>query len=382
MSRVIDKDLFNEYWFSVSAGGRINLIGEHIDYCGGKVFPAALSLKNTVYIKPNGTNKINVSWTTLPDKVTLDLDKLDSYKNLKYGNYQAGVAYYLQEAGYKIVGCDILSDCTVPFGSGLSSSASIEVSTIKALLTVSDQTMSNVEIAKLAQKTEINYAGVNCGIMDQFASACGKKDMAMLLDCKTLDCEYVPLKLGDYALVIINSNKPHNLVESKYNERRSETDFALSTLKNVLKIDCLADLTADDLEKHKQLLSETVYKRVKHVVDECERVNLAKKALIKGDILALGQLLNQSHQSLDLLYDVTGFELNALQSVASSFEGCAGARMVGGGFGGCCIALVEKNLVEDFKKKVHSNYLAKTNYAPTFYDCTIDDGIVVQNLNK
>ena len=210
----------NEYEYKISAAGRINLIGEHIDYCGGKVMPAALSLKNTVYIRPNGTNQINLSWTTLPDKVTLDIDKLDSYKDLKYGNYQAGAALMWQRAGHEIIGCDMLQDCNVPFGSGLSSSAAIEVSTIAALATLAGEPLDKVDIALKAQQAEREYAGVNCGIMDQYASACGKKDSVMLLDCKTLECEYLPLRLGDYSLVITNCKKPHSLIESKYNERR------------------------------------------------------------------------------------------------------------------------------------------------------------------
>lgn len=225
-----------EYDYKVSAAGRINLIGEHIDYCGGKVMPAALSLKNTVYIRPNGTNQINLSWTTLPDKVTLDIDKLDCYKDLKYGNYQAGAALMWQTAGHKIIGCDMLQDCTVPFGSGLSSSAAIEVSTIAALATLAGEPLNKVDIALKAQQAEREYAGVNCGIMDQYASACGKKDSVMLLDCKTLECEYLPLRLGDYSLVITNCNKPHSLIESKYNERREETDKALKILQQKINI--------------------------------------------------------------------------------------------------------------------------------------------------
>ena len=170
-----------EYEYKVSAAGRINLIGEHVDYCGGKVMPAALSLNNTVYIRPNGTNQINLEWTTLPDKVTLDIDRLDSYKDLKYGNYQAGAALMWQRAGHRIMGCDMLQDCTVPFGSGLSSSAAIEVSTIAALATLAGEPLDKVDIALKAQQAEREYAGVNCGIMDQYASACGKKDSVMLL---------------------------------------------------------------------------------------------------------------------------------------------------------------------------------------------------------
>ena len=215
------------YAYRVSAAGRVNLIGEHVDYCGGKVMPAALSLKNTVYVRPNGTDKINLSWTDIPARITLEIGKLGEYKDVKYANYPAGSAYFWQQAGHKVIGCDMLLDCTVPFGSGLSSSAAIEVSTIAALATVAGEAFDPVEVALVAQKAEHEYAGVNCGIMDQYASACGKKDNAILLDCKTLVREYVPILLGDYALVIANCNKPHSLVESKYNERRAETELAL-----------------------------------------------------------------------------------------------------------------------------------------------------------
>ncbi len=376
---VIMIDLTN-YQYIVSASGRINIIGEHVDYCGGKVFPAAISLKNKVYIRPNGTDKINLSWTTLTDKVTLDINRLGEYKSLKYGNYQAGSAYVLQQAGYKIVGCDMLQDCSVPFGSGLSSSAAIEVSTIAALLKISGQSLSNPEIALLAQKAEREYAGVNCGIMDQYASACGKFENAMILDCKSLKCEYVPINLKDYTLVIANCNKPHNLIESKYNERRSETETALEILKTKFDISCLADLSVDDFEKGSYLLSGKVLDRAKHVVYECERVNMAKEAMISGDLSKLGRLLNQSHASLRDLYEVTGKELDSLQEAETKSEYCLGARMIGAGFGGCTIAIVKSAHTEEFKKTVSEKYGSIIGYKPSFYDAFIDDGITIEEL--
>lgn len=369
-----------EYQYKVSAAGRVNLIGEHIDYCGGKVFPAALSMRNTVYIRPNGTNNINLSWTTLPDKVTLDIDHLETYKDLKYGNYQAGSALIWQRAGHKIVGCDMLHDCTVPFGSGLSSSAAIEVSTIAALAILAGEKLDPVEIALAAQKAEHEYAGVNCGIMDQYASACGKAGHAMLLDCKTLECEYAPVDLKDCSLVIINCNKPHNLVESKYNERRSETDEALLALQKQVNITCLAELSKENLEKHAHTLSETVYKRVKHVVEECERVALAEQAMKTGDVVALGKLLNQSHASLKDLYEVTGKELDALAFAAQSHPACLGSRMTGGGFGGCTVSIVKTAAVEDFKAYVCAEYKKQTGYTAECYDTNIADGITVERL--
>ena len=367
----------SEYAYKVTAAGRINIIGEHIDYCGGKVMPAALSLKNTVYIRPNGTDKINISWTTLPDKVTLDINKLDSYRNIKYGNYLAGAALIWQRAGHKIVGCDMLQDCTVPFGSGLSSSAAIEVSTIAALATIVGEPLDNVDIALKAQQAEREYTGVNCGIMDQYASACGKKDTVMLLDCNTLDCEFLPLELGDYSLVIINCNKPHNLVESKYNERREQTEQALKTLQTALPVSCLAEVTERQFNEYGGMLSGKIYDRCKHVVEECARVNSAAQAIRSGDIKKLGELLNASHKSLKELYEVTGDELDTLVAVAQAHPACVGSRMTGGGFGGCTISLVKKDGVDDFKKAVAKEYKQKIGYDCKIYDAEIADGITV-----
>lgn len=370
----------SEYKFKVSASGRVNIIGEHIDYCGGKVMPAALSLKNTVYVRPNGTNFINLSWTTLPDTVSLDISRLDSYKHLRYGNYQAGSAYLWQKAGHKIVGCDMVQDCAVPFGSGLSSSAAIEVSTIAALATVAGESFDKVQVALTAQAAEREYAGVNCGIMDQYASACGKKGMAMLLDCKTLQCDYLPLDLGGYAMVITDCKKPHNLVESKYNERRQQTEQALAILKEKLDITCLADVSPEDFQKYSHLLPEVIKNRTEHVVYECERVKRAAEALRKGDILTLGALLNESHASLKNLYETTGFEPDVLAETAQSHPACIGSRLTGGGFGGCTISLVKKECVQEFEDYILKQYRQKTGYTAVCYRADIDDGITVDRL--
>lgn len=370
----------SEYKFKVSASGRVNIIGEHIDYCGGKVMPAALSLKNTVYVRPNGTNFINLSWTTLPDTVSLDISRLDSYKHLRYGNYQAGSAYLWQKAGHKIVGCDMVQDCAVPFGSGLSSSAAIEVSTIAALATVAGESFDKVQVALTAQAAERQYAGVNCGIMDQYASACGKKGMAMLLDCKTLQCDYLPLDLGGYAMVITDCKKPHNLVESKYNERRQQTEQALAVLKEKLDITCLADVSPGDFQKYSHLLPEVIKNRTEHVVYECERVKRAAEALRKGDILTLGALLNESHASLKNLYETTGFEPDVLAETAQSHPACIGSRLTGGGFGGCTISLVKKECVQQFEDYLLKQYRQKTGYTAVCYRADIDDGITVERL--
>ena len=371
-----------EYMYKVSAAGRVNLIGEHVDYCGGKVLPAALSLKNTVYVRPNGTDRINLAWTDIPARITLDIGRLGEYRDVKYANYPAGCAWLWQQAGHKIVGCDMLFDCTVPFGSGLSSSAAIEVSTLAAFSVLAGEELDPVKIALTAQQAEREYAGVNCGIMDQYTSACGKKDHAILLDCKTLEREYVPILLGDYTLVIANCNKPHNLVESKYNERRAETERALELLQTKADISCLAELTPDVFERLAEAIEweGKVQDRARHVVRECDRVRRAASAMKRGDVGALGELLNESHASLRDLYEVTGIELDTLAAAAQAHPACIGSRMTGAGFGGCTVSIVQKSGVEDFQTRVTAEYEKKIGYKPSFYDCTIEDGIIVEKL--
>ena len=364
-----------------TAAGRINVIGEHVDYCGGKVFPAALNLRCNVYGRKNGENVIRVAASDFKEVVTLDIGNLGAYKNLKWGNYQAGVAYYLAEKGTPIVGCDLLYDCTVPFGSGLSSSAAIEVATAVALSEYAGVEYDKVKLALVSQEAENKYAGVNCGIMDQFASAMGKKDHAILLDCATLEYEYVPLRLGEYCLVVANCNKPHNLVESKYNVRRHEVETALKAIREVKPdLPCLAALTPKEFNEVKYLLSGVVSKRAEHVVMECSRVQQAVDALKAGDLVELGRLLNESHYSLRDLYEVTGRELDTLSALARKETDCLGSRMIGAGFGGCTISIVKKSAVEGFIRRVGKAYYDAIGYRASFYETSIEDGITVQKL--
>lgn len=362
-----------------SAAGRVNLIGEHIDYCGGKVFPAALNLRTVVLARKNNENVIRLAATTVKQREELNLSTLDAYKGLKWGDYQAGVAYVMQNEGYKIVGADTLYDTTVPFASGLSSSASIEVATAMMLATFSAEegvkSVDRVELAVLSQKAENTYNGVNCGIMDQFASSMGKKDNAILLDCKTLEYQYVPLDLGDYSMVIINCNKPRSLQVSKYNERREEVEIALEKLKTVMPgITCLADVTPQQFAQHSGVLSGKILDRAKHVVDECARVAESVEALKKGDIKTFGELLNQSHYSLRDLYEVTGKELDSLTAHSREYEYCIGSRMTGAGFGGCTVSLVGSDKVEEFIDYVAEKYKADIGYDALFYKTSIENG--------
>ena len=363
-----------------TAAGRINVIGEHVDYCGGQVFPAALNLRCNVYARKVGGNKIRMAFRGIDGIVEIETDKLDSYRGLKIGNYQAGVAYFLREEGVEIVGCDLYYDCTVPFGSGLSSSAAIEVATAVTLCEYAGVQYDKVHLALLSQKAENKYAGVNCGIMDQFASAMGKKNHAVLLDCATLAYEYVPLELGEYCLVIANCNKPHNLVESKYNVRRQEVETALKLIQTKLDVSCLAEVTPKQFSEVKYLLSGVVAKRAEHVVMECARVKSAVSALKKGDLIELGRLLNESHFSLRDLYEVTGKELDTLSALARRETECLGSRMIGAGFGGCTISIVKKTAVEGFIRRVGKAYHDAIGYKASFYETSIEDGVTVEKL--
>ena len=363
-----------------TAAGRINVIGEHVDYCGGKVFPAALNLRCNIYARKTGGKTVRMAFRGIEGIVELNVDTLDEYKRLKLGNYQAGVAYHLQQEGVEIVGCDLFYDCTVPFGSGLSSSAAIEVATAVAFCEYAGVAYDKVNLALISQRAENKYAGVNCGIMDQFASAMGKKDHAVLLDCSTLAYEYVPLQLGEYCLVVANCNKPHNLVESKYNVRRQEVETALKLIQMKLDVKCLAEVTPKQFAEVKYLLSGVVEKRAEHVVMECDRVNRAVAALKAGDLVELGQLLNESHYSLRDLYEVTGKELDTLSALARKESDCLGSRMIGAGFGGCTISIVKKTAVEGFIRRVGKAYHDTIGYKASFYETSIEDGITVQKL--
>lgn len=362
-----------------AAAGRVNLIGEHIDYCGGLVLPAALDLRCTIAARKNGTEKWRLSATTTPLTAELDLNRLGEYKDLKWGNYQAGVAFVMQNDGFDLRGVDLLYDCTVPFGSGLSSSAAIEVATAFMVSTYSKESGGKsadlTEIAVYGKRAENEYCGVSCGIMDQFASSRGKAGNAILLDCASLDFDYVPLKLGDCAIVIANSNKPHSLVASKYNERRAECESALEILSPALGVKHLAEVTPEMFEgKGEKLLSGKVRDRARHVVYECDRVKRAVSALKTGDMTTFGRLLNESHYSLRDLYEVTGKELDALTDSARSSSGCLGSRMTGGGFGGSTVSLVKKDKVSDFIHETGEKYRAAVGYGATFYTTSVSDG--------
>lgn len=361
--------------------GRVNLIGEHTDYNGGFVFPAALTMGTTIALRTRGDKILRMKATDLDDMVEADLNTPEKYKNLFWGNYQVGVAVELEKSGYEIVGCDMLYDDTLPHGGGLSSSAAIEVATALALATLSNEKkgikepVDMIEMAKIGQKAENNYCGVNCGIMDQFASAMGKENHVIFLDCKDLSYKLVPLDIKGYKIVIANTNKKRSLADSKYNERRAECDAALEKLQTVLDYDYLGVIPTSVFEANKSVIGDEVkIKRAEHVVYECDRVLKSIEALNDNNVLEFGRLMNASHDSLRDLYEVTGIELDTLVDEARKIEGCIGSRMTGAGFGGCTVSIVREDMVEEFKEKVGKNYTDKIGYAPSFYVSDLGDG--------
>lgn len=362
--------------------GRVNLIGEHTDYNGGYVFPAALSMRTAIAYRKTDSGKIRMAATDLDVQVEADVNRLADYKDLKWGDYQLGVAYVMQKQGYQICGCDMLFDDTTPHGGGLSSSAAIEVATALAFATISNEEkgisapVDMVEMAKISQQAEHEYIGVQCGIMDQFASAMGKKNHAMLLNCANLEYELVPLQMDGYKLVIANTNKKRGLADSKYNERRGECETAVVDLQKVMpEITCLADVSVAEFEQHQAVIKdETVRRRAKHVVYEIDRVLQSVKALKAGDMIQFGKLMNASHDSLRDDYEVTGLELDTLVAEARKVDGVIGSRMTGAGFGGCTVSLVREDAVENFIASVGPKYQEITGLNAAFYVSEIGDG--------
>lgn len=354
-----------------AAPGRVNLIGEHTDYNGGHVFPCALSFNTYALAAKRNDGKIRLFSADFEHKgiVEADLHHIAYDKQQNWANYPLGVLWVLLKREYPIhSGFDILFGSEVPRGAGLSSSASIELATAVALNALFDLRIPNFELSKIGQEAENKFVGMNCGIMDQFASAMGKENHAILLDCNTLSYRYAPLDLDGICILLCNTNKPHNLIESKYNERRSQCEHALSQLQEHLPIKALGELSEETFEKYKNFITDPVErKRAKHAVYENQRALLAVQKLQEGDLASFGKLMNASHISLRDDYEVTGPELDAMAAAAWEQPGVLGARMTGGGFGGCVVALVQKENVETFKNNVARIYQAKTGYKPDFY---------------
>lgn len=363
------------------APGRVNLIGEHTDYNGGHVFPCALTIGTYAAARVRNDRKLRFYSMNFEQLGVIEssLDGLKPEKEADWTNYPKGVMWAFGERGFEIPqGMDILLNGNIPNGSGLSSSASVEVLTGAILRDFFGFQVSNQDLALIGQFSENKFNGVNCGIMDQFAIAMGKKEHAIFLDTADLSYAYVPVKLQKAKIVIACSNKKRGLGDSKYNERRSECETALAELQKVVDIKSLGELSEEQFEEYKYAIKdETRVRRAKHAVYENQRTLKAVKALEANDIAQFGQLMNASHVSLRDDYEVTGIELDTLVEEAWKVPGVIGSRMTGAGFGGCTVSIVEDDAIDTFKKQVGDAYLAKIGYAADFYVVEIGDGPVV-----
>ncbi len=378
LREVFTQQFRNERMGEYFAPGRINLIGEHTDYNGGNVFPAAITLGTYGVAAKRKDDKVRLYSENFPEKgiIEFSLNDLSYDKSHDWANYPKGVLRYLQEAGHTIdTGFEVVFYGNIPNGAGLSSSASIELLTGVILEDLFDLTLERLDLVKTGKKVENEFIGVNSGIMDQFAIGMGQKDHALLLDTNTLKYEVIPAAFGEYVVAIMNTNKRRELADSKYNERRNECEEALARLQTTLTIQALGELDeATFYENTKTIEDDILIKRAKHAVTENQRTLKAKAALEAGDLTTFGLLLNASHESLKEDYEVTGVELDTLVAAAQKHPSVLGARMTGAGFGGCAIALVKADDWTDFVEKVSAEYLEKIGYATDIYQASIDDG--------
>ena len=360
------------------APGRVNMIGEHTDYNGGHVFPCALTIGTYAAVRKREDNKLRFYSMNFEELGVIEssLDDLTPCKEAGWTNYPKGVMWAFKERGMVMdAGLDIVINGNIPNGSGLSSSASLEVLTGFLLKDLFGFDVTNQDLALIGQYSENNFNGMNCGIMDQFASAMGKKDNAIFLDTADLSFEYAPLVLEGAKIVVTNSNVKHSLVDSAYNDRRNESNAALKDLQTVLKINGLGDVTEEEFEANKDVIqSEVNRKRAKHAVYENQRTIRAVKALKDNDIETFGKLMNASHVSLRDDYEVSCEEIDILVEAAWKVEGVIGSRITGGGFGGCTVSIVKDEAVEEFKKQVGKAYEEKTGKQADFYVVEIGDG--------
>ena len=366
---------------SYFAPGRVNLIGEHTDYNGGHVFPCALTIGTYGAARKREDRKLRFFSMNFEHLGVIEssLDNLTPEKKADWTNYPKGVMWAFEKRDMKIpCGMDILLCGNIPNGSGLSSSASLEVLTGFILRDLFGFDVTNQGLALIGQYSENNFNGVNCGIMDQFAIAMGKKDHAIFLDTADLSYEYAPIHLEGAKIVIACSNKKRGLGDSKYNERRSECETALAELQQVIGINTLGDLNEEQFEQYKDAIKDEIrQKRAKHAVYENQRTVKAVAALKANDIAQFGQLMNASHVSLRDDYEVTGIELDTLVEEAWKVEGVIGSRMTGAGFGGCTVSIVKTEAIDAFIEKVGVEYLKKIGYAADFYVVEIGDGPAV-----
>lgn len=366
-----------------SAPGRINLIGEHTDYNNGYVLPAAIHLRTCFLAAARSDNKVRIWADNFREEETFDLKTIVPSEERRWANYVKGIFWVLMQEGHRLGGINAMIWGEVPLESGLSSSAALEVSVIKGLCALWDIDLPPLRMAKLAQRAENDFVGVKCGLMDQFISVFGRKDSALFLDCETLDYAYYPLNLEKAGLgILVHDTKVRRkLATSEYNRRRQEASQALEVLK-IKGVRSYKEATTSLLESSRGEMDAVPYKRARHVITENERVRRAVEALQKDDFSGLGALLFQSHESLRDDYEVSCPELDLLFDVSREFPGCLGARLVGAGFGGSGIALLEKRVGEEFRKRLLAEAEKKGFPRPEFHEIAIGQGAEVSKINK
>ncbi|MBQ7155170.1 MAG: galactokinase [Synergistaceae bacterium] len=378
-ARVFNSGSNPEAFFSP---GRVNLIGEHTDHEGGYVFPCAIDFGIYALARRNDSNTLRLYSMNFDGEypVPFETKYSDIQEKLTgsrtWVNYPLGIASILMKHGYSLTsGLDILYNGNLPDGAGLSSSAALEVLTVRIFSELLGLGIDGVKAALFSQEAENSFVGMHCGIMDQFAVSMGKKNHAILLNCSTLDYSYAPLELGDCKIIITNSNVPHSLVGSEYNLRRTQCESALADIKRVKDISCLCDLTPNELDEYAYCVKDPVtLKRAVHAVSENARAKRAAEALKAGDLATFGRLMNASHVSLRDNYQVTIPELDLLAGLAWELPGVIGSRMTGGGFGGCTVSIVENGQAENFMNVIGREYKAKTGRKPSFYTTGSADG--------
>jgi len=356
------------------APGRVNLIGEHTDYNEGFVMPAALDFSTWVKVSPLEERKLQIFSENFDEEIEVDLDDQNLAARGHWSDYPVGVAVVVERAGYRLRGARLQIRGEVPIGSGLSSSAAIEVATACALVANSELKIDPRELALLCQRAENEFVGARVGIMDQFVSLFGQAQKALLLDCRSLEFRLLPLP-DNVRLIICNTMVKHALASSAYNERRAQCEAGVKHLAQYYaNVTALRDVTIEQLEDHRAELPDVVYRRCRHVITENERVLKAGDALEKGDLERFGELMGESHRSLRDDYEVSCRELDLMVGLAQKVEGVYGARMTGGGFGGCTVNLVADGHVEEFKERVSDEYQRITNLKPEIYICTAANG--------
>jgi galactokinase len=365
----------------VKAPGRVNLIGEHTDYNNGFVFPVAIDRDIMIASRRRDDLIVRLYSLDFDQSVEFSLDDITYDEEQKWSNYPRGVAFFLQESEYKISGLDAVITGNVPLGAGLSSSAAIEVAMATTFEKISGLTIEPAEMALLCQKAENKFVGVNCGIMDQFISRMGKKDHALLLDCRSLEYDLIPLNLENIKIVVCDTGKKRGLVDSEYNKRRAECERGVKILEKFLPgISALRDVEFSDLIKYSGHIPEITEKRCRYVIKENIRVLESVSAIEEFDLLKFGDLMNESHIGLRDEYEVSCPELDAMVEIAWKIDGVIGSRMTGAGFGGCTVSIVVDDSLQELIDKVNEEYPKRTGLQPEIYICTAEDGAGVVDI--